>query len=625
MEGEAFADAAIAECMNANFIPIKVDREERPDLDSIYMQALQMMTGQGGWPLNIFLTPDELIPFYGGTYFPVQPRYGRPGFLQILEAVRKFYDFEKEKLQTFTSEIVNILQQSSILPTATSDSLTAELLHRGIEVNTAVISPRESAGPSFPMIPYAALALRGTRFEREFRYDGSALSRQRGEDLILGGIFDHVGGGFHRYTVDSTWTVPHFEKMLYDNGQLLSLYGDAYAQTGEQIFAAVIAETTAWLTREMRHQSGGLFASQDADSEGEEGKFYVWTPAQIRAVLGPADAIFFEKAYGVSESGNFERGTSVLSRVIERGSDSDERALTDMRARLFEARAERVAPDTDEKILASWNALTVTGLLRAWATSGHEPAYQLACEVAEFLARDMIHEGGRRLWRVYKDGQTKLDGTLDDYALVARAFFDMAEATGQSSWWQRGEALIATIVERFYSEEDGVGVFYMTPDEGQAGDTPLVHRPESNSDGAVPAGSSVTVECLARMAHMAEDGRARDIAERYLAARLPQMQENVFASAHLLCALDTYLHGAVVVVTGGNGREELLGATRRSFAPATMLAGSWAASSLLADKVDTADGQAQAYVCRGQTCSAPVTGADELQALLDGPSSTEDA
>ena len=267
MEGEAFSDSAIADYMNANFIPIKVDREERPDLDSIYMQTLQMITGQGGWPLNVFLSPDDLVPFYGGTYFPVDPRYGRPGFLQILQAIHRFYNTETAKVRSLKEELLGYLQQGSILSTDANVSLQSdELLQQGIEKNTGVLTPAVDS-PCFPMIPHAELALRGARFNFESKYDGKQICLQRGLDLALGGIYDHVAGGFHRYTVDPTWTVPHFEKMLYDNGQIVEYLANL-SSTGvrEPAFERAIAGTVNWLQREMTAPEGYFYAAQDADS-----------------------------------------------------------------------------------------------------------------------------------------------------------------------------------------------------------------------------------------------------------------------------------------------------------------------------------------------------------------------
>src|SRR5579883_502516 len=318
MEGEAFSDWTIADYMNTYFLPIKVDREERPDLDSIYMQAVQLITGQGGWPLNVFVAPDDLVPFYGGTYFPVDPRYGRPGFLQVLQTVRNYYDTQPEKLQAIKGEILSSLHGAATLQATRSPG--ADILQNGLEYNTGILSAK-TPGPSFPMIPYADVALRSRRFTHGSRYDARALSQQRGLVLSLGGIFDHVGGGFHRYTVDPTWTVPHFEKMLYDNGQIVEYLANLWADgVPEPAFERAIVLTVQWLQREMTAPEGYFYAAQDADSfinptaaEPEEGAFYVWDYAQLTELLMPADLADLAEQFTVTQAGNFE-GHNVLQR-----------------------------------------------------------------------------------------------------------------------------------------------------------------------------------------------------------------------------------------------------------------------------------------------------------------------
>jgi uncharacterized protein YyaL (SSP411 family) len=620
MAHESFEDADIAALMNRLFINIKVDREERPDVDTIYMHAIQIMGQGGGWPLSAFLTP-EGKPFFLGTYFPPASRYGRPGFPQVLLAMAEAYQNERDKIE---HNVEGLMEGLRLMDEHHRRGATGAGLGR-LDLGLIITAGRSLAQrsdsvngglgtqPKFPSSSSHDLLARAGRLR--FGDPAREAFLLQAEKMARGGIYDHVGGGFARYSVDAHWLVPHFEKMLYDNGQLLAIYGDAYAMTENPDFARVITETVAWLEREMLDASGGLYASQDADSEGEEGKFYVWTPAQIAEVLGPVDAIFFNKSYGVTEAGNFEHQTTVLARVSERGADSDEAALADCRARLLAARGQRVAPATDDKILAAWNGLAVTGLLRAWAATGHPPAFELARRVTDFLTNEMVHDvgGGARVWRVYKDGTKKLDGTIDDYAFVARAFFDMAEATSEASFWQRGSELCAAMRTRFYEEKDGTGVFYMTPVDDPE---PLIHRPESNSDGAIPSGAAVAVECLLRQGLLAGDKGALSVAEGYLGARAAQAVEDFFASSRLLAAVDLYVHGAALVITEGRGREALLRAARRAYAPTTMLAGPWASDYILAGKESAPDGAARAYLCRGQTCSAPVTEPEELHALL---------
>ncbi len=343
MEGEAFSNNQIAQYMNTNFIPIKVDREERPDIDSIYMQALQMMTRQGGWPLNIFLTPDDLIPFYGGTYFPIDPRYGRPGFLEVLQTIRRFYDTEKGKLQAFKDEILATFQQSLVLPG--EQDLNGELLRHGLATSAAIINSRE-LGPNFPMIPYSESALRGIRFNLAGKYDSQEVCKNRGLDLALGGIYDHVAGGFHRYTVDGTWTVPHFEKMLYDNGQIVEYLANLWsAGVQEPAFERAIIGTVQWLEREMIAPAGYFYAAQDADNftnieevEPEEGAFYVWSYNELEKLLDAEEFTELQAQFTVTQTGNFEAKNVLQRRHTGKLSDSLEIAL----AKLFKVRYETI-------------------------------------------------------------------------------------------------------------------------------------------------------------------------------------------------------------------------------------------------------------------------------------------
>jgi len=614
MAHESFEDDDTAALMNELFVNVKVDREERPDVDQIYMSAIQIIGQGGGWPLSAFCTPDGK-PFYLGTYFPPDDRYGRPGFKRMLRMMARLYHEERDKVVHNTDAILEGLQKidehyraesAGSSPASMSDEMLIAA-GRWLVQRSDPDHGGFGGAPKFPSSSTHELLARAGRL-RLGAPAREAFLRQCTR-MARGGIYDHVGGGFARYSVDAHWLIPHFEKMLYDNGQLLGIYGDAYAMTGDETYARVIRETVAWLEREMERDGGGLYASQDADSEGEEGKYYVWTPAEIEQVLGADAAALFGAAYGVTEEGNFEGGTTHLSRVSEPGSADEEARLSEMLAELFAVRDRRVHPDTDTKILAGWNGLAIGGLVRAWEATGHEPALALARRTAEFLAAEMID--GAKLARVY--GKADLEGTVDDYAYVAHALLAFAEATGEPVWWQRGAELIGVVLDRFYSDVDGTGVFFMTPHDAPE---QLVHRPESHHDGAIPAGSAVAVECMVRLGLMAGDTRALDVAERYLAQRTAQVQP--VGAARLLAAVDFYLHGQEVVVTEGRGRDELLAAARGVYAPARMIAGPWASESVLAGKAAAADGAAQAFVCRGQTCSAPVTEPKALSALLEG-------
>jgi len=372
----------------------------------------------------------------------------------------------------------------------------------------------------------------------------------------------------------------------------------------------VIAETCGFLARELSDPAGGLWSSLDADSEGEEGKFYVWTPAELRAALGPSAALVFAHAYAVTDKGNFEHGASVLSRATPRTSPAEEDHLAELRAKLFEARARRVRPGTDDKVLAGWNGLAISGLCAAWRSTRHAPALELALRVGRFV-RDTLIDGDR-LARVYHQGATKLDGTLDDYAFVAAAMFDLAEATLDRAWWDLGARLVGAIRATFVAEQDGVIVFYLAP----AGDPLLVHRPESHHDGAIPSGAAIAVQALLRLGLVAGDAGALGLAENYLVQRLTGASSgNAWAASGLLAALDLYLHAKVLVVTDGDGGDRLLAAARRVYAPTLCIAGPWASPSILDGKT-AAGGAARGFVCSGPSCSPPVAAPAELAALL---------
>ncbi len=624
MAHESFEDEVTAALMNELFINVKIDREERPDVDSIYMTAIQIMGQGGGGPLSAWCTPDGK-PYFLGTYFPPADRYGRPGFPRILRAMSEVYRDRRAEVVHNTEGIMEGLRHIDEQVRRGAQRADVSRLDESVLIKSGrslvQSSDAEHGGfgsrPKFPSSSAHALLARAGRLS--FGEPAAAAFLRQARAMARGGIYDHVGGGFSRYSVDERWLVPHFEKMLYDNAQLLAIFADAHAMSGDEWPAETIRETAGWLEREMLHEAGGLFASLDADSEGAEGKSYVWRPEEVQDALGVADAATFCAAYGVSESGNFEdTGASVLSRITERGSPGEEDALRTMREALLAVRAGRVRPGTDDKVLSGWNGLAVTGLLRAWGATGWEPARELAETVAGFLAETMCHEGGARLWRVWSEGSVKLDGTLADYAMCARAFFDMAEATGDAVWWQRGETLLASAVDRFYEERGAVGVFYMTPADD---DGLLIHRPESHHDGAIPSGAAVCVECLLRVGHVAGDADSLRLAERYLAGRVEQAAGQPFGAAQLLGALDLYLHPVVLVVSDGRGADALRSAARRAYSPTLMIAGPWAAEELRADKEAAADGAAQAYVCRGQTCSAPVVDEASLRALLESSDS----
>ncbi len=588
MEGEAFSDTAIADYLNQNFVAIKVDREERPDLDSIYMQALQIMVGQGGWPLNIFLTPGDLVPFYGGTYFSVEPRYNRPGFLEILQAVRRFYDVETEKLQNFKREIFHHLQQSVTFPATDWDSLTPELLKKGIETNTAVITPRDLGSPSFPMIPYVNLVLQGSKISEESNYDPEQLSRQhgdwmcrgnlgiphrqRGRDLILGGIFDHVAGGFHRYTVDSTWTVPHFEKMLYDNGQILEFLAHLVSKEGANpAIKRAIHLTVNWLEREMRSPKGYFYAAQDADSfatvdavEPEEGLFYVWSYQELQNILTPEELVELQGEFTVTVSGNFE-GNNVLQRLNEGElSDSLERILgklfvvrygnnaTDLKTfspakNKQEAQKGiwkgRIPPITDTKMITAWNSLVISGLAKVYGVIGDRKSLELATKAAKFILEHQWHNG--ILHRLNYEGQVTVSAQSEDYALFIKALLDLHTVCPTEHQWLADAIKVQEEFDRrLWSEETG-GYYNNSAETGQD----LLIRERAYMDSAIPSANGIAIANLVRISLLTDNLDYRHKAEQGLCAFATILTRSPQACPTLFTALDWLLNGNVVKTT----------------------------------------------------------------------------
>jgi uncharacterized protein YyaL (SSP411 family) len=621
MEGEAFSDPEIAAYLNANFLPIKVDREERPDIDSIYMQALQTMTGQGGWPLNIFLTPGDLVPFYGGTYFPVEPRYGRPGFLQLLQALRRFYDRETDKLQNFKAEILQALQNSTLLPSSSDSVWDRELLHRGIDVNTRIVarSAGDAGRPSFPMIPYANLVLQGSRWERERQCDLRRVAKQRGDDLALGGIFDHVAGGFHRYTVDSTWTVPHFEKMLYDNGQILEFLANLWSSgQHEPAYQRAIAKTVQWLEREMTAPAGYFYAAQDADNfanredaEPEEGEFYVWSYAELAKLLSDGELGQLRAGFTLTEEGNFE-GKNVLQRqqggklspelegILERlfvlryGADP---AAVEVFSPVVDSETAkntpwpgRIPPVTDTKTIVAWNSLMISGLSRASAVFQNPTYYHLASRAAQFICDRQWRDN--RLYRLNYGGEPSVLAQSEDYAYLIKALLDLQAADpAQTSWLEKAVAVQEEFDRYFWSLE--LGGYFNTASDG-AQDLPI--RERSYMDNATPAANSIAIANLIRLSRLTENINYFRRAEQGLAAFSAVLSEMPQACPSLFVALDCLLNGSAIRTTPEQ---------------AAILATQYLPAAELRCDSPLPDG-AIGLVCRGSSCLEPARSQEML-------------
>ncbi len=630
MERESFEDEQIAALMNEHFVNIKVDREERPDLDHIYQTAVQLFTGQGGWPLTMFLTPDQ-EPFYGGTYFPPDDRYGRPGFPRLLRTLADAYHNRQQDVVKSTTQIRDAMQKLSTR-LAASGGLSLDLVTNGVRTlvnHVDMVHGGFGTQPKFPNPTNLDCLL------RYWHYSGNEnflnVVKLSLDKMAGGGIYDQLGGGFHRYSVDDHWLVPHFEKMLYDNAQLLPLYAAMHRITGEARYARVARETLDYVQREMRHPGGGFYATQDADSEGEEGKFFVWTKAEVDERLGD-DARLFCRSYDVTEAGNWESGNNVLhltvsleqlANLFQQDVATVGEKLEASRRTLFAAREQRVKPFRDEKILTAWNGLMLSGMIDAASALGDDEAMQTVRDTIAFLRHHMLRDGV--LLRSHKDGQSKLAGYLDDYAFLAAALLDAFEATFEPSYFDLARQLTAILLADFW--DDANGGFFFT---GRNHET-LIDRVKSATDQAIPSGTAVAARNLLRLyAHTGEADYLQR-AERVLLLYHQHMEQQPFGYASLLSVCADYLHKPQEIVLigtpGAPDTQALLAALHRTYVPHKTLvlidpqraAATLAALPLLRDVLagkTQVDGKATVYVCRDFTCSLPVTEPAELAALL---------
>ena len=621
MEGEAFSDLAIADYLNTYFLPIKVDREERPDLDSIYMQALQAMTGEGGWPLNIFLTPDQLIPFYGGTYFPLESRYGRPGFINVLQSVRRFYDQDKEKLGNFTTELLTVLQNSTLLERSELDLQNSALLYRGIETSTQIIaaSEKDFGRPSFPMIPYANLVLQGSRLPINNSKNSREIAYQRGENLALGGIYDHVAGGFHRYTVDATWTVPHFEKMLYDNGQIVEYLANLWsADKPDPIFQRAIAGTVQWLQREMTAPEGYFYASQDADNfidsqalEPEEGNFYAWDYQELAKLLTTDELTQLQSVFRITATGNFD-GKNVLQRhrgeilsteieeilaklFVVRYGTSPENLLTFPPAiNNEEAKnkhwAGRIPPVTDTKMIVAWNSLMISGLARAYAVFADPIYWTLATQATQFILDHQWQEN--RLHRLNYQGKPTTLAQSEDYVFLIKALLDLQAAKPTENYWVEKAIAIQEEFDQFFWSIELGGYYNNGLDNSQD----LLIRERSYQDNATPSANGIAIANLVRLAGLTDNLDYLAQAEQALTAFSYVLKQAPQACPSLFIALDHYRFGNTV-----RSQSELLITLLSQYLPVTRY-----------QITEDLPNQAIAIVCQGLSCLEPAINQEQL-------------
>ncbi len=625
MERESFENDAIAEIMNNHFVNIKVDREERPDLDAVYMEAVQMLTGSGGWPMTVFLTPDGK-PFYGGTYFPPVDRHNMPGFPRLLETVANAYQNSNSEIQRVTGQLTEQMGRTGNMPRGTG-AMDESILHNAynqLATNFDYQNGGVGSAPKFPQAMTLEILLRYYAHGHNDR--ALSMLELTLEKMARGGIYDQVGGGFHRYSTDSFWLVPHFEKMLYDNALLARLYLHAWLATGRSLYRRITEETLDYVLREMTGDHGGFFSATDADSEGEEGKFFVWSPEEIEAVLGAEEGGLFSTFFGVTPRGNFE-GKSILN-ISVRAADFAERQGVPLdrlievidrgKEALRQAREEREHPLLDDKALASWNGLMLRAFAEAGAALERQDYLDAAARNAEFLLNELRPQG--RLHRSYREGQAKLPGFLEDYSFVADGLLALYEATFERRWLDAAVELTDEMISLFWDE--GAGAFYDTGRHHEE----LVIRPRDVYDNAQPCGGSVASDLLLRLSVVTgnEDYSAKAVAPLRTLAEL--MGRAPAGTGRWLAAMDFYLSApkevAVIGPAADPATQALLRVVNgRYFANRVVVGaegqGTASASGMpLLEGRGMVDGKPTAYVCENYACQLPVTDAGALAAQL---------
>lgn len=628
MERESFENEDIAAVMNEYFISIKVDREERPDLDDIYMHAVQMIAGQGGWPMTVFLSPD-LRPFYGGTYFPPDDRYGRPGFKRILKSLADAYREQKDQIRQSGEQIAQNLQQMSRVQPS-SDSLTEDLIRNAVRELENRFEERYGGFGNAPKFPPSGSLSLILRFWRQTGEDALlSMVEKTLQHMARGGMYDQLGGGFHRYSTDDQWLIPHFEKMLYDNALLVPVYLEAYQITGNEFYADVARETLNYVLREMHSPHGAFYSTQDADSEGVEGKFFVWRPEEIRRHVDEDAATLFCQYYNVTDEGNFEHGTSALhvtksfeEVTQELGLDLEKAKslLATTREKMFEIREGRVKPGLDDKILTSWNGLMISAMAKG-AQVLEDPVYaEAAIRAADFVTSDMCQDG--LLLATHRQGRSRLNAYLDDYAFLVAGLTDLYEATFDTRWLVEAKRWTNSLIENFWDQEDGG--FYFTGKNHEQ----LLTRSRSGMDGAIPSGNAIAAETLLRLSVLTgeTDFRAKGV-ELFRVFRT--MMEKVPAGfSRFFIALDFYLDTpqevAIVGTFDASDTQDFLRMVRQRYQPNQVIALVDPASDtkaiseevpLLAGKIQL-EGQATAYLCENYACQAPTNRLEEFSELL---------
>jgi uncharacterized protein YyaL (SSP411 family) len=632
MEHESFENDAIAGVLNENFVAIKVDREERPDLDQIYMNAVQMLTGHGGWPMSVFLTP-ELKPFYGGTYWPPHSSRGMPGFDQILGAVIDAWKNRREQALTAAEQLTAELRNVGEITSGDAGKLSVELINAAAGQLRRTFDNTYGGFGQAPKFPHPMdLQLLVRVAQRTGQSGPLDMVRLTLDRMAAGGIYDHLGGGFARYSVDAQWLVPHFEKMLYDNALLAGAYLDAYLVTGYENYARVLRETLNYVIRDMTDPAGGFYSTEDADSEGHEGLFYTWTPDEIDSVLGDERGATFGRVYDVSDIGNFEgRNILNLPKTLEQCAKILNRDLRDLtaelgesREQLFLAREKRIRPGRDDKIIVAWNGLMIDAMARAGAAL-NEPEYVItASEAASFILGRMRLEDGRLL-HTTRAGAAKLNAYLDDYASFANSLISLYEASFNERWMEAAASLMDIVLEKF-GDPAGGGFFYTASDHEQ-----LIARPKELTDSSTPSGNALAATALLRLSKLLGRRDYLEAATNTLAAAAPLLERAPMAAGQMLLALDRYIGPSYELVIVGdlsrNNTKEAIAAVQRRYLPRAVIAARDSTSSddtatrssrleeLFAGK-QSPSGEPVLYVCQNFACQEPAVGRDAIEEQL---------
>ncbi len=628
MARESFENSQTAAILNENFVCIKVDREERPDLDEIYMKAVQMMAGTGGWPLSAFLTPG-LKPFYGGTYFPPEPGHGLPAFNDLLRTIISFWSDKREQVEQNSEQIVQLVRKTyQHKPRVGAEEISADLLDNAYEQLvlqfdssyggfSADVAAWSVKNPKFPLPSHLAFILR--YYHRTQEQFALKMVTKTLYAMARGGIFDQLGGGFHRYSTDTRWLVPHFEKMLYDNALLARVYTEAYQVTHDPFFAQIANQTLDWVLREMTNSNGGFYSAVDADSEGIEGAFYIWDSTEIKSVLGEEHDEALCRYFGVTPQGNFERNKSVLYRAEPSEEIKDEDIIRTSKQKLLEARNKRIRPATDDKIITGWNGLMISAFAIGYQTFCDRRFLEAATSATHFILNNLQKDG--QLLRRYRDGEALIPGTQEDYAFFISALLDLYEASFDAQWLREALQLNDSMIEFFWDKEDG-GFFL-----NRSGETELSVSIKEAYDGPIPSGNSIAAQNLLRLAALTNDEKIQTHAkDTFLTFREP-LEQSPLEHTQMLCAVEFYLRSPMQIVIASKNIEEAQAFAveiSRNFLPNKVVVFSQLGVAddelfnlipLIKDKVPV-KGKPTVYICEDYTCKAPITDLEDLKRVL---------